>query len=134
MDRREEDFPVRNRLGRRIGVVALAAIVGATVYGDNRGYLASATTDPVSSGALQVGASLGGAVSGLARTAQDAVTLGILSGTVLARMEPGVRRSILAAVEGLREVCTGRPAPPSSVSRCTARDARAKTPVRCTRA
>jgi hypothetical protein len=122
----------RQRLGRRVLVVALAVILGATVYGDNRGFDRSGVASPVS-GALRLGEDLGRTASGISRIAGEAVTLGVLYGTVLSRMDPGVRRSILAAVDEIREVCTGRPVAPL-VSRCTAKKVPAKKAVRCARA
>ena len=125
-------FPDRPRFRRRAAVIALAAILGATVYGDNGGFRRSPAVSPAA-GALRIGATFGRAASAVARVARDAATLGILSGTVLAHMDPGVRRSILEAVNEIREVCSGRPpAPPAT--RCAVRKAPGKAPVRCSRA
>ena len=109
---------------RKGAALALAAIVGSTVYGDNRGARAASDTDGF-------GRAVGRVASGWFRTAEEVASIGILSGTVLSRMDPGVRRTILAAVEGVREACTGRTKP--KVSRC-ALPRSAKKPVRCSRA
>ena len=122
-----QDRPAKSpRWRRRAGIVALAAIIGTTVYGDNRG---SGISVPVS----RVGESLERAAWGWAQAARNAATFGVLYGTVLSRMEPGVRRSILAAFEGIREVCTGRrPEPPAS--RCSLKPVHPEKRVRCARA
>jgi len=110
---------------RRAGVIALAAIVGSTVYGDNRSLReAGAGGEP--------GGALGRAASAWIHAAENVASIGILYGTVLSRMEPGVRRSILAAVEGIREVCTAGAKP--AISRCAARRPPPKKPLRCSRA
>jgi hypothetical protein len=132
MDRPDARFAARPRLGRRILVVALAVILGATVYGDNRGIGSRAIAAPAS-GAPTIREGLDRTVSGLTRVVRETATLGILYGTVLSSMEPGVRHSILAAVHEVREVCTVRPTEPP-VIRCAAKNLRAKKPVRCTRA
>jgi len=125
-------FPTRPRLGRRILLVALAAILGATVHGGDRGLDLCGNSAPAS-GSFRTRADLGHTLSALTRLAQDAATLGILSGTVLSRMDPGVRRSILAAVDEIPEVRTGRPAT-LPVTRCAAKNLPARKPVRCSRA
>jgi len=132
MDRSHARYAARPRLGRRILVVALAVILGATVYGDNRGIGSAAIALPVS-GAPTIREGLGRTISGLTRIVGETATLGILYGTVLSSLDPGVRRSILAAVHEVREVCTVRPAEPP-VIRCAAKNPRAKKLARCTRA
>ncbi len=132
MDRPDARFAASHRLRRRLLVLALAAILGATVYGGDRGLDLSGVAAP-GSGSLRERADLGHTLSALTRLAQDATTLGILSGTVLSRMDPGVRRFILAAVDEVHEARTGRPAAPP-VTRCAAKDLRARKPVRCSRA
>jgi len=128
-----QDRPAKSpRWRRRAGIVALAAIIGTTVYGDNRGLRGSGISVPVS-GALRVGESLERAAWGWAQAARNAATFGVLYATVLSRMEPGVRRSILAAFEGIREVCTGRrPEPPAS--RCSLKPVHPEKRARCARA
>ncbi|HET9793077.1 MAG TPA: hypothetical protein VFS34_01350 [Thermoanaerobaculia bacterium] len=132
MDPRENRSPDPRRVRRRIAVIALLAVLGATVYGDNRGLSPSGVASSVT-GALRIGECLGRAASGFSRIVGDAATLGVLSGTVLSPMDPRLRHSILASVEGIREVCTSRPADPP-VARCANRNLPAKKPVRCTRA
>jgi hypothetical protein len=109
---------------RKSAAIALAAILGSTVYGDNPGARGAAGTGGF-------GRAVGRVASEWFRTAEEAASIGILSGTVLSRMDPGVRRSILAAVEGVREVCTRRTKP--KVSRC-ALPHPTKKPLRCARA
>jgi hypothetical protein len=132
MDRRDVRLAASHRLRKRLLVVTLAVILGATVYGGDRGLDLSGFAVPGSDG-LPSRADLGHTLSALTRLAQDAATLGILSGTVLSRMDPGVRRSILAAVDEIPEVRAGRPAAPP-VTRCAAKNLRAGKPVRCSRA
>jgi hypothetical protein len=132
MDRHHHAFPGRRRFRRRMGMIALAAVLGTTVYGDNHGLARSDVVSPVSR-ALGIGESLGRAASGFSRIAGEAAALGVLYGTVLSPMDPRVRRSILAAIDGIREVCTGRSAE-LPVSRCAARHPRAPKSVRCNRA
>lgn len=117
----------RGRWRRRAGAIALAAVVGSTVYGDNRGLRAP---DP----AAELGGAVRRAASAWVDAAENIASIGILYGTVLSRMEPGVRRSILAAVEGIREVCTGTGSPKPGISRCATRRASPKKPARCARA
>ncbi len=109
---------------RRLGIATLAAVMGTTVSGDNRGVTASDLTKPFSH-ALDL-------ARAWKTSASDTLSFGILYGTVLSRMEPGMRRSFVAAVEGVRDLCTEHlPAP---VTRCTAKVSGAKKSVRCSRA
>ena len=109
---------------RKCAAVALAAIVGSTVYGDNPGARGAAGTDGFGRAVSRV-------ASGWFRAAEEVASMGILSGTVLSRMDPAVRRTILAAVEGVREVCAGRTKP--KVSRCALPHSTKKL-LRCARA
>jgi len=118
---------------RRIGILALIAVIGATAYGDRRPMAAADLAAPIS-GAIRLGTTIGDLGVGLSAAARNVASFGILYGTVVSRMQPGVRRSILAAVEGVREICTGeRRAVPAPVSRCATRKP-SRTPQHCTRA
>ena len=118
---------------RRVGILALAAVVGATAYGDRRPMAAADLAAPIS-GAIRLGTTIADLGVGLSDAARNVASFGILYGTVVSRMQPGVRRSILAAAEGVREICTGhRRAAPVPVSRC-ATSKPSRTPQRCTRA
>ena len=113
---------------RRTAVVALVAVIGATVYGDNRSLSGSGLAAPVA-GAIRAGGMLGHWASAAASFA----SLGVLYGTVLSRLDPSVRRSVIAAIDGVREVCTGRRAAPA-LSRCAAAKTCPPRPPRCARA
>jgi len=121
-----------SRQRRRIGVLALITVIGATAYGDRRPMAAADLGAPIS-GAIRLGTTIGDLGAGLSAAARNVASFGILYGTVVSRMQPGVRRSILAAVEGVREICTGNSPAPAPVSRCATRKP-SKTPQRCTRA
>jgi hypothetical protein len=128
--------PLSSRSGwrRRIGIGALALVIGATVSGDSRSVTAKDLTASLS-GALRAGSNLRHLASAWANEAEDLATIGVLYGTVLSRMDPKVRTSILAAVEGVYEVCTGHPIRSSrTVIRCAAKPVSPKTAARCTHA
>ena len=116
---------------RRAGVLALAAVLGATAHGQSRSVTASALASPFA-GAVRLGEELMDLGQGLSRAASHAASFGILFGTVVSRMEPGVRQSILAALDGTPEgKKPGAAAVP--VSRCAAKAPVKKAP-RCSRA
>ena len=115
---------------RRIGILALAAVIGATAYGDRRPMAAADLGAPLS-GAIRLGTTIGDLGLGLSQAARNVASFGILYGTVVSRMRPGVRRSILAAVDGVRELAGNRHAA-APLSRCATR--KSPTTPRCTRA
>jgi len=110
---------------RKLAVLALIGVMGATVSGETRA--------PGGSGALAPSASLSELASHWTASASHALTFGILYGTVLSRMAPDARQAIVAAVEGVREICAGQPAKPLPV-KCSSTRCPSKTPARCTRA
>jgi hypothetical protein len=112
---------------RRAALVALVAVIGATVYGDSRDLSGSSLTAPVA-GAIRAGE----AVGQWTRTVGNFASFGVLYATVLSGLDPAARRSILAAIDGVREVCTRRPA--ATVTQCAAKKSSAPKPVRCLRA
>lgn len=125
---------MRNRgLNRKIGVLALLAVMAATAYGDRRTAATEAFVSPFS-GALQAGSAIQHAAFALTAAASHAARFGILYATVMSRFSPEVRRSLVAAVDGVREICTGarRPAV-RPVAKCTAHRGTAPAP-RCSRA
>ena len=132
--RSHERLSSRSGWRRRIGIVAIALVIGATVSGDGRSVTASDVASPLVE-ALRAGSSLRHFASAWANAAEDMATVGVLYGTVLSRMDPNVRKSILAAVDGVYEVCTGHPVrsaqPPIQ---CVAKQASPKKTLRCTRA
>ncbi len=112
---------------RRTAALALVVVIGATVYGDNRSLSGSRLAAPVA-GAVQAGHMVGL----WARSVGNAASIGVLYATVLSRLDPASRRSILAAIEDVRDFCTAR-RPPPAASRCAAKS-RGGKPVRCSRA
>ena len=118
---------------RRAGVLALAVVLGATAHGQSPSVMSSEFAAPLA-GAVSLGEKIIDLGQGLSSAASHAAIFGILFGTVVSRMEPGVRKAILAAIEGTPEgkkLSPGAPAIP--VSRCAAK-APAKKAPRCSRA
>ena len=118
---------------RRAGVLALAVVLGATAHGQSSSVMAGNFASPFA-GAVSLGEKIMDLGQGLSSAASHAAVFGILFGTVVSRMEPGVRTSILAAIEGTPEgkkPSAGAPAIP--VSKCAAK-APAKKAPRCSRA
>jgi len=118
---------------RRAGVLALAAALGATVHGQSRAVTAADFASPFA-GAVSLGEKIIDFGRGLSTSANHAASFGILVGTVVSRLEPGVRKSILAEMEGAPEVkkpSAGASAP--RISRCVAKSAEKKAPG-CSRA
>jgi len=125
---------MRSKGTRRVAILALALIIGATVSGDSRG-VSAGDLGASFAGALHASSSIGRLTAAWANTAHNVASFGILYATVLTRMEPGVRKSILAAVDGVYEICTGhaiRQARP--VNRCAAKPTSPKKTIRCSRA
>ena len=113
---------------RRAGVLALAAVLGATAHGQSRSVTAAALASPFA-GAVSLGEKIIDLGQGLSTAASNAASFGILFGTVVSRMEPGVRKSILAAMDGKPSAS----ARAIQVSRCAAKSP-AKKATRCSRA
>jgi hypothetical protein len=118
---------------RRAGILALAAVLGTTAHGQSRPVTAAALASPLA-GAVRLGEEIRDLGQALSTAASRAASFGILLGTVVSRMEPGVRDSILAEMEGApqaRKPSAGAPA--LNASRC-ARKVPAKKAPRCSRA
>ncbi|HET7452897.1 MAG TPA: hypothetical protein VFL12_09160 [Thermoanaerobaculia bacterium] len=114
---------------RRTALVALVAVIGATVYGDSRDLSGNGLAAPVA-GAIRAGETVGR----WARTVENFASIGLLYATVLSGLDPAARRSILAAIDGAREVCTGR-GPAAPVTQCAAaKKTGPRKAVRCARA
>jgi hypothetical protein len=118
---------------RRAGILALAAALGATVHGQSRPVTAADLASPLA-GAVRLGEKIIDFGQGLSSSANHAASFGILVGAVVSRLEPGVRKSILAEMEGASEVKKpSAGAPALRVSRCVAKSAGKKAPG-CSRA
>ena len=129
---------IRAARKRRLGILALAAMIGTTAGGRSRAVTAADLASTITS-AVRLGARIGDLAAGLPSAASRVATFGVVYATVMAGMEPATRRSILSAVDGWSGI--GQTvAPPSipvvsgsDVSRCAVK--RAAAPVRrCSRA
>ena len=119
---------------RRAGILALAAVIGTTAHGRTHSFTAADFASPFT-GAVRLGEKIADLGTGLSAAASHAASFGILFGAVVSRMEPGVRKAILAEVEGVPEAGSLSPAPADvPVSRCTAKRPAVKKAPRCSRA
>jgi len=99
---------------RRVGVLGLALVIGVT--SSDR---AASSTGPLPPAAGNLGF----------------LASGILYGTVLSRMDPGIRKSILAALDGVSEAGAGSPSKPHrQPTRCGAARVCPSRTIRCSRA
>jgi hypothetical protein len=117
---------------RRAGILALAAVLGTTAHGQSRPVTAAALASPLA-GAVRLGEEIRNLGEALSTAATHAASFGILFGTVVARMEPGVRDSILAEMEAPRAPKPSAGVPALRASRCAAKTP-AKKASRCSRA
>jgi len=118
---------------RRLGILALAAVIGSTGGARRRAVTAADLVLPLTT-AIRLPRQIGDLAAGLSAAASHVASFGILSATVMAGMEPETRRSILAALEGWRgSGAVDAPRPLPVVSRCSVKHA-PKTVHRCSRA
>lgn len=117
---------------RRFGILALMAVVGSTAGGQRRDVTVADLASPFRA-AAQIGRKIGDLGASLSEAASDAASLGILYGTVMPKMESGMRRSILAAADGLSDTRKSAASPTPRASRCVAKSPVKKAPA-CSRA
>jgi len=129
---------IRAARKRRLGVLALAAMIGTAAGGRRRDVTAADLVSSMTS-VVRLGGRIRDLAAGLSASASHVASFGILYATVMSRMEPETRRSILAAVDGWpgtgkADVARSTPVVPGPVvSRCAVKDA-PKTIHRCSRA